>query len=103
MLALVSGRQSPLLSTLLSAIAVSLTVELYSRQREGVHTEMMSVEDLPGTIKTLEEKGVQLIGADRPGGQVFIHSCSAPGCSSSWARTTRSAAADGATAPLPPA
>ncbi len=46
---------------------------------EGVHTVAMSVEDLPGTIKALKEKGVQLIGADRPGGQVFIHPRSAHG------------------------
>jgi methylmalonyl-CoA epimerase len=46
---------------------------------EGVHTVAMSVEDLPGTIKALQEKGVKLIGADRPGGQVFIHPRSAHG------------------------
>ena len=46
---------------------------------EGVHTVAMSVEDLPGTIKAMKEKGVQLIGADRPGGQVFIHPRSAHG------------------------
>ena len=49
------------------------------RRGEGVHTVAMSVEDLPGTIKALKEKGVQLIGADRPGGQVFIHPRSAHG------------------------
>ena len=49
------------------------------RRGEGVHTVAMSVDDLPGTIKALKEKGVQLIGADQPGGQVFIHPRSAHG------------------------
>jgi methylmalonyl-CoA/ethylmalonyl-CoA epimerase len=46
---------------------------------EGVHMVAMSVDDLPGTIRALEEKGVRLIGADRPGEQVFIHPRSAHG------------------------
>ncbi len=46
---------------------------------EGVHTVALSVDDLPATIKSLQEKGVQLIGAERPGGQVFIHPRSAHG------------------------
>ncbi len=49
------------------------------KRGEGVHTVAMSVDDLPGTIKALKEKGVQLIGADPPGGQVFIHPRSAHG------------------------
>lgn len=46
---------------------------------EGVHTVAMAVDDLPTTIKELQEKGVQLIGAERPGGQVFIHPKAAHG------------------------
>ena len=46
---------------------------------EGVHTVAMAVDDLPSTIKELQEKGVQLIGAERPGGQVFIHPKAAHG------------------------
>lgn len=40
---------------------------------EGVHTVALAVDDLEQTLKELREKGVQLIGAERPGGQVFIH------------------------------
>ena len=49
------------------------------KRGEGVHTVAMSVDDLPGTIKALKENGVQLIGGDSPGGQVFIHPRSAHG------------------------
>ena len=49
------------------------------RRGEGVHTVAVSVDDLPGTIKSLQEKGVDLIGAERPQGQVFIHPRSAHG------------------------
>ncbi len=43
------------------------------RRGEGVHTIAVAVDDLEQTIKDLQQKGAQLIGADRPGGQVFIH------------------------------
>jgi methylmalonyl-CoA epimerase len=44
------------------------------RSGEGVHTLALAVEDLAGTVKDLQQKGVQLIGAERPvSGQVFIH------------------------------
>ncbi|MEE9279702.1 MAG: VOC family protein [Myxococcota bacterium] len=43
------------------------------RRGEGVHTIAVAVDDLEQTIKDLREKGAQLIEADRPGGQVFIH------------------------------
>ncbi len=43
------------------------------RRGEGVHTSAVAVDDLEQTIKDLQQKGAQLIGADRPGGQVFIH------------------------------
>lgn len=46
---------------------------------EGIHTVAVAVDDLPGTIKKLQENGAQLIGAERPGGQVFIHPRSAHG------------------------
>ncbi len=44
------------------------------RGGEGVHTLALAVGDLAGTVKALQEKGVALIGAERPvSGQVFIH------------------------------
>lgn len=46
---------------------------------EGIHTVALAVDDMQQTVKDLQEKGVQLIGADRPGGQVFIHPRSAHG------------------------
>ncbi len=46
---------------------------------EGIHTVAMAVDDLEQTVKDLQQKGAQLIGADQPGGQVFIHPRSAHG------------------------
>ena len=46
---------------------------------EGIHTVALAVDDMAQTVKELQEKGVQLIGADRPGGQVFIHPRAAHG------------------------
>lgn len=41
---------------------------------EGIHAVSLAVDNLEETIKDLQQKGVQLIGADDPGsGQVFIH------------------------------
>ena len=46
---------------------------------EGIHMVAMAVDDLEQTVKDLRQKGAQLIGADQPGGQVFIHPRSAHG------------------------
>jgi methylmalonyl-CoA epimerase len=44
------------------------------RSGEGVHTVALAVDDLATTVKELQERGVTLIGAERPvSGQVFIH------------------------------
>jgi methylmalonyl-CoA/ethylmalonyl-CoA epimerase len=49
------------------------------KRGEGIHTIALSVDDIQQTVKELKERGVQLIGGDRPGGQVFIHPRSAHG------------------------
>jgi len=46
---------------------------------EGIHTVALAVDDMAQTVKDLQAKNVQLIGADPPGGQVFIHPKSAHG------------------------
>ena len=46
---------------------------------EGIHTVAFAVDNLEQTVKDLQQKGARLIGADRPGGQVFIHPRSAHG------------------------
>lgn len=46
---------------------------------EGIHTVALAVDNMEQTAKDLQAKDVQLIGADRPGGQVFIHPRSAHG------------------------
>ena len=46
---------------------------------EGIHTVAMAVDDMEQTVKDLRANGVQLIGAERKGAQVFIHPRSAHG------------------------
>ena len=46
---------------------------------EGIHTVALAVDDIEQTVKDLQKNGTKLIGADRPGGQVFIHPRSAHG------------------------
>ena len=46
---------------------------------EGIHTLAMAVDNIEQTVKDLQANGVQLIGAERKGGQVFIHPRSAHG------------------------
>ena len=62
-------------------IGRAIALELARRGADVVVTARTETprDDLPGTIKALKEQGVQLIGADRPGGQVFIHPRSAHG------------------------
>ncbi len=43
------------------------------RSGEGVHLVALAVDNIEQTIKELESNGVQLIGADNPTGQVFLH------------------------------
>jgi methylmalonyl-CoA epimerase len=44
---------------------------------EGIHTISLAVDDLAGTVKTMQEAGVQLMGVGGP--QVFVHPKSAHG------------------------
>jgi len=44
---------------------------------EGIHTVSLEVDDLPSTVKAMQDSGVQLIGVGSP--QVFIHPKSAHG------------------------
>ncbi len=46
---------------------------------EGLHSLAVEVDNLEQTVKDLQQQGAQLIGADRPGGQVFVHPRSAHG------------------------
>jgi methylmalonyl-CoA epimerase len=46
---------------------------------EGLHSLAVEVDNLEQTVKDLQQRGAQLIGADRPGGQVFVHPRSAHG------------------------
>ncbi len=49
---------------------------------EGLYLIAMQVDDLPGTVKRLQDKGARLIGAEgasKPGARVFIHPKSAHG------------------------
>ncbi|MEE8312770.1 MAG: VOC family protein [Myxococcota bacterium] len=46
---------------------------------EGLHSLAVAVDNLEQTVKDLQQQGAQLIGADRPGGQVFVHPRSAHG------------------------
>ena len=49
---------------------------------EGLYLIAVEVDDLPETVKTLQERGARLIGAENaetPGGRVFIHPKSARG------------------------
>ncbi len=46
---------------------------------EGLHSLAVEVDNLEQTVKDLQQQGTQLIGADRPGGQVFVHPRSAHG------------------------
>jgi 4-hydroxyphenylpyruvate dioxygenase-like putative hemolysin len=46
---------------------------------EGIHTIAMAVDDMKAAIEAMQANDVQLIGADNPGGQVFIHPRSAHG------------------------
>ena len=59
-----------------SDTAVGKAIE---KRGEGIHTVALSVDDIQATVKELKEKGVTLIGGDRPGEQVFIHPRSAHG------------------------
>ena len=46
---------------------------------EGIHTIAMAVDDIEAAIESMQAQDVQLIGADNPQGQVFIHPRSAHG------------------------
>jgi len=46
---------------------------------EGIHTIAVAVEDMEKTVEALKASGARLIGAENPGGQVFIHPKSAHG------------------------
>ncbi|MCZ6871147.1 MAG: VOC family protein [Gammaproteobacteria bacterium] len=46
---------------------------------EGIHTIAMAVDDMKAAIEAMQANDVQLIGADNPAGQVFIHPRSAHG------------------------
>ncbi|MEE9285652.1 MAG: VOC family protein [Dehalococcoidia bacterium] len=50
---------------------------------EGLYLIAVTVDDLPGAVKQLQERGARLIGAENAskpaGGQVFIHPKSAHG------------------------
>ncbi len=46
---------------------------------EGIHTIAMAVDDMEAAIASMQAQDVQLIGADNPAGQVFIHPRSAHG------------------------
>lgn len=49
------------------------------RRGEGVYLIALAVKDMAERVKALKAKGVQLIGGEKPGDQVFIHPRSAKG------------------------
>ncbi len=49
------------------------------RRGEGVYLVALAVDDKAKTARELQNAGVRIIGADQPGGQVFIHPRSAHG------------------------
>ena len=49
---------------------VGRTIE---RRGEGIHILAVAVDDIGKAVEDYKSKGIQLIGGDQPGGQVFIH------------------------------
>ncbi|MBI4312110.1 MAG: VOC family protein [Chloroflexi bacterium] len=49
------------------------------RRGEGVYLIALAVKDMAERVKALKAKGVQIIGGDKPGDQVFIHPRSTKG------------------------
>lgn len=49
------------------------------RRGEGLYLIALAVRDRAATVAELQSKGIQLIGADQPDGQVFIHPRSTKG------------------------
>ncbi|MEE8442914.1 MAG: VOC family protein [Dehalococcoidia bacterium] len=43
------------------------------RRGEGVFIVALAVDDKAKAAQELQDKGVQIIGADQPGGQIFVH------------------------------